>query len=227
MYCQTIIKLQKNMYGKIDIYFIAAILVLSCSLFFVSLLDKPKIIELTRPFDEIPMIIGEWNGYASSLDEGTLKNAGVDHYIMRTYSKYSHETIVTYVGFYTYQEVGHTIHSPRHCYSGSGWEPISISRKIIQIDNAAGEKIEVNKMLVQNVKDVQVVYYWFQSRGRNITSEYWVKFYLIWDTIFRRRNDGSLVRISTAITSSEEEAEKRLQGFINKFYPHLMKSLPE
>jgi len=215
-----------NFIKKIGETYFAGVTLLVCTSFLLTFLDKPIKVDLVRPLDEIPMIIEDWNGSSSFFDDGTLKNAGMDHYIMRTYVQKDQEPVSVYIGFYSFQEVGHTIHSPWRCYSGSGWEPVSLNRKRIPLQGPHGQTIEVNKMIAQNGRDTQVIYYWFQSRGRNITSEYWDKLYLIWDTVLRRRNDGSLIRFSTGITTCENEAENRLRIFIGKFYPHIMSCLP-
>lgn len=212
---------------NIDFHYLAAVLLLSCALVYFSFIGQPKKIYLLRLLDEIPLSMGIWEGDASTLDRNTLKNAGVDQYIMRTYYAQNQEPISVYVGFYSYQEIGHTIHSPLHCYPGSGWNPVSDGEKIISADRVPAGKLAVNKLLIEKGKDKQVVYYWYQSRGRIITNEYWEKFYLILDTMMLGRNDGSLVRISTLITVSEQEAETHLQSFINHFYPHLALCLPQ
>src|SRR5438034_8174067 len=48
-----------------------------------------------------------------------------------------------------------------------------------------------------------LVYYWFQQRGRDMTNEYLVKWYLFWDSLTRSRSDGAMVdRKSTRLNSS-------------------------
>ena len=41
----------------------------------------------------------------------------------------------------------------------------------------------------------QLVYYWLQQRGRVLTNEYLVKWFLFRDALTRNRSDGSLVRV--------------------------------
>jgi Protein of unknown function (DUF3485) len=41
----------------------------------------------------------------------------------------------------------------------------------------------------------QLVLYWFQAHGRTVASEYWAKYYLVYDSIRMNRSDGALVRM--------------------------------
>ncbi len=62
-----------------------------------------------------------------------------------------------------------------------------------------GTPLKVNRVVIQQGSTRQLVYYWFQQRGRDITNEYLVKWYLFWDSLTRRRTDGALVRVITPI----------------------------
>ena len=75
----------------------------------------------------------------------------------------------------------------------------------------------------------QLVYYWFEGRGRNITNEYLAKWYIFWDSLTRSRTDGALVRLVTYVPDGADinEADRRLFNFINEFYPLLSDYVPE
>jgi hypothetical protein len=74
----------------------------------------------------------------------------------------------------------------------------------------------------------QLVYYWFEQRGRKIENEWWSKWYLISDAIVRNRTDGALVRLTTPVypTESEADADRRLQAFTRDLMPALTGYLP-
>jgi EpsI family protein len=73
-----------------------------------------------------------------------------------------------------------------------------------------------------------LVYYWFKQRGRDIANEYWMKWYLLTDSLTRNRTDGSLVRLTTQILSHEKEtdAENRLNEFLLTVNPMLDEFVP-
>ncbi len=74
----------------------------------------------------------------------------------------------------------------------------------------------------------QLVYYWFQQRGRVITNEYLVKWYLLVDSIFKNRTDGALVRVTTFVPPGQtwEDGDARLQAFLRDLGPGLASYVP-
>ena len=83
-------------------------------------------------------------------------------------------------------------------------------------------------MVMQKGNEKQLVFYWFQQRGRIIVNEYLMKFYLFWDALTKHRTDGALVRLSTPIYKNEDiqEAQKRLVDFTERIAPILDEFIP-
>jgi len=48
---------------------------------------------------------------------------------------------------------------------------------------------------MQKVEDKQIAHYWFQGHGRVVANEYVYNGLMIWDSITRKRSDGTLVQI--------------------------------
>jgi EpsI family protein len=73
------------------------------------------------------------------------------------------------------------------------------------------------------------VLYWFEQRGRVLTNEYLVKFYLLWDALMKNRTDGALVRLMTTVVPGEGEAgaEARLVAFARTTRPLLTAYIPQ
>ena len=61
----------------------------------------------------------------------------------------------------------------------------------------------------------QLMLYWFQAHGRTVASEYWAKYYLVYDSIRMNRSDGALVRMMTPMLDGEspEDAQQQLRPF--------------
>jgi EpsI family protein len=89
--------------------------------------------------------------------------------------------------------------------------------------------LRVNRVLIQQGDDRQLVYYWFQERSRDITSEYAVKWYLLVDALLRNRTDGALVRLVTAAPAGSDlaAADARLARFAATLRPVLGPYLPD
>ena len=112
------------------------------------------------------------------------------------------------MGYYGSQKTGDTIHSPKNCLPGAGWDPVRSG--FATISAAGGRQIVVNEYVIQQDEDKQLVFYWYQGRGRVIASEYAGKFWMVGDAISRNRTDGALVRLNTPINDNEASARARL-----------------
>ena len=130
-----------------------------------------------------------------------------------------------YVAYYASQRKGESPHSPIVCIPGGGWAITSLEQ--INYDNA-GEERPLNRVIIQKGEVKELVYYWFDERGRKIANEYWAKFYLLADAIVKNRTDGALVRLTTQVSpgESERDADQRLQAFMQDAVPRLSEFLP-
>ena len=109
-----------------------------------------------------------------------------------------------YIGFYESQTSGKTIHSPKNCLPGTGWE--AVSSTTADVDVGDGLPVTVNRYVLKNGDAQALVLYWYQGRGRVAHNEYLVKWDLLRDAAVKRRTDEALVRIVVPIVSSEDAA---------------------
>jgi EpsI family protein len=118
--------------------------------------------------------------------------------------------VTLYVPYYATQRDRRVVHSPAACLPGNGWR-IAESRTV----TIPGTTIAANRLLISNGDERALVYYWFDQRGRNLTSEWLVKWYLFQDAVVRRRSDGAMVRVMASLQPGEsiEAVDARLQSF--------------
>jgi EpsI family protein len=112
---------------------------------------------------------------------------------------------------------------------GDGWRIGAFEqRRIGQYVTSRGDPLMVNRAVISKGNSRQLVYYWFQQRGRIITNEYLVKWFLFWDALTQQRTDGALVRLVVVLPegSDEKEADKKLAAFLEKAFPRLEKYIP-
>lgn len=177
-----------------------------------------------HPLRELPLLLGHWHGDELPLEQRVVAAAGVDDHLNRVYDDGTAGPIILYVGYYKSQRTGDTIHSPKNCLPGSGWEPAKSGR--ISVPMPDGSRILVNEYLVEKGLDRQLVLYWYQARGRVIASEYWGKVWMVVDALRRNRTDGALVRISTPVRDGNEKAQARATEFVQLLYPRLSEFIP-
>ena len=180
-----------------------------------------------KPFNTFPMKIGSWEGVPQTMEEKIAKALDLSDYILVDYHNSDGNVINFYVAYYEKQKKGEAIHSPASCLPGVGWK--AYFKKILVIPTQHfGGKLPVVEMVMQKGNEKQLVFYWFQQRGRVITNEYLMKFYLFWDALTKHRTDGALVRLITPVYKKEsvKDAEKRLVDFTQKVIPILTEFIP-
>ena len=133
------------------------------------------------------------------------------------------------MAYYASQRAGDSAHSPRSCIPGGGWLIKQMSPYTVEGVSVNNVPLHVNRLVIQKGDIRELVYYWFQQRGRVITNEYAVKWYLMVDAIKRRRTDGALVRLTTIMRPDENlsEGDKRLTSFAALAVPQLHSYIPD
>jgi exosortase D (VPLPA-CTERM-specific) len=206
---------------------LASCLVLLCvgGLAVLAVSGRSEWVPARNRFVEFPTQIASWRGAPSILDPSTIKALGIDDYILSDYSRSNGDTVNFYVAYYASQRSGSSPHSPTVCIPGGGWE----ITKLQDVSYVAGRTtLPLNRVVINKGSDRELVYYWFDERGRTIANEYWAKFYLLVDAIEKNRTDGALVRVTTPIKTGEtdEDGDRRLQSFMNTALPRLRPFLP-
>jgi exosortase D (VPLPA-CTERM-specific) len=180
-------------------------------------------------FNEFPMTLGAWSGHRDSL-EGIYQDAlKLDDYLLANYAQDTGGPINLYIAYYNSQRKGEAVHSPRSCLPGGGWQLRDFEQRTLGKVSIDGRPLRVNRTLIELGNQRQLVYYWFQQRGRVITNEFVVKWYLFWDALTRHRTDGALVRLIIALppTSNEAEADLRLADLASRIAPTLTRYVPD
>ncbi len=178
-----------------------------------------------QPLRDLPYTVGAWSGEERPLSERIVQAVSVSDYTNRVYFANGKVPVQLYVGYYGSQKTGDTIHSPKNCLPGSGWDPIHSGFASISV--AGGRQIVVNEYVIQKDENRQLVFYWYQGRGRVNASEYAGKFWMVADAISRNRTDGALVRLVTPIIDNEASAQTRLVGFTQGLFPQLDAIIPK
>ncbi|MDP8567767.1 VPLPA-CTERM-specific exosortase XrtD [Methylophilus aquaticus] len=192
----------------------------------LALSDRVEIQPPHKPLDTFPLSVNGWVGEQGSLGKNELSILGLQDYLLADYFRPEENKVVNYyLAYYASQRKGVSPHSPQVCMPGGGWVIASLER--IPMIDSKGKKFTVNKVLIKKGQDKQVVYYWYQQRGRKIASEYLMKFYLFKDAIFMNRTDGALVRLVTNANDDVAAADKRLSDFIKVSLPLLNDYIPE
>ncbi len=190
--------------------------------------ERPEIVPHHPPFAAFPAALDGWRGHQRSLEPDVLQELKLSDYLLADYTRDGGKTSVNfYMAYYDRQRIGSMTHSPSHCIPGGGWQVVSKTMKPVAL--AGGMTIAVSRLLIRKGSVSQIVYFWFDERGRIIGDTDYAKWYLLVDSITMQRTDGALVRLVTQLSPSETEAdaEKRLDGFLSAAYPVIRNFIPQ
>ncbi len=207
---------------------VATVLLVAAAALALALPQRTEIVPERQAFLDFPMVIGNWTGARETLEPIYVQALKFDDYVLATFRGPGPRPVNVYVAWYDSQQSGRSVHSPSTCLPGGGWQMTSFTQVDVPGVTVAGEPLRVNRTVIALGEARQLVYYWFQQRGRVITNEYLVKWYLFWDSLTRRRSDGSLVRLVVPMPegTTEEQADRQLAEFAAQLEPVLQDYIP-
>ena len=180
-------------------------------------------------FASYPMEIGPWAGRSESMEGVYLDALKLDDYLLADYESPGGLPVNVYMAYYDSQRKGEAVHSPRSCLPGGGWQLKEFDQRNLDGIRIAGEPLRVNRTVIALGDKRELVYYWFQQRGRVMTNEIVVKWYLFWDALTRHRTDGALVRLIVALPPGADpaSADHRLTDLTARIAPTLPRYVPD
>jgi EpsI family protein len=189
---------------------------------------------IRQPLAELPFTLGAWRGMPNKeFSQDVLALLRVDDYITRSYRGPGGAELGLYVGYHATQRQGASIHSPLNCLPGAGWTPALLERPEVVVPSGDGtaRSVRVNRVVIEKGLERQLVYYWYQSQGRVVASEYWGKFYSVVDAVRHNRTDGALVRVMLVVPGPSSDAlaesDRKALDFVSTLFPLLSNYLPE
>jgi EpsI family protein len=166
-------------------------------------------------FAMFPDAAGDWNCLErEEMEQRTIANLGVTDYLICTFTSPRFEIPVSvYLGYHQSQVstdggggAETRIHPPAHCLPGSGWNIIDSDRENISFSGLPQQPADARRTVIAKGDARQLVFYWYQERGRVIADD-WMKIgYLFWDRARVQRTDGALVRFTAPIIRGNDEA---------------------
>ena len=180
-------------------------------------------------FASFPLELAGARGYPGRLEADVQQLLKHDDYLLVNYFDAQGHAINLYASYYAAQSDGNGVHSPRACIPGDGWEIQAFGPHTVSSVRIDSSSLIVNRAVIQKGENRALVYYWFQQRGRFVTGEYQVKLYLLWDSLFKGRTDGAMVRLVAPLDRGEpiETAERRLDAFAQSAMTPLRRFIPE
>ncbi len=178
-------------------------------------------------FAEFPLQFASWAGRRAPLEQEYQDQLKLDDYLLANFESVNTRLPVNvWIAYYDSQRNGAATHSPRSCLPGGGWDFNAFGQRNVPL---VGGSIHVNRAVIAHGSERQMMYYWFQQRGRIVTNEYLVKWYMFEDALQRNRTDGALVRLIAPIPlgATEEETDSVLSKFTADLAANLQRYVPD
>jgi exosortase D (VPLPA-CTERM-specific) len=185
-----------------------------------------------EPFAVFPQVLSNWTGSPGFLQPEIEAVLAADDYFASTFQAAGERAPVDFfVAYYHKQTEGAGIHSPEVCIPSAGWEMGEITPTEVALDPSTGwAPFKLNRAIIERETGTnrQLVYYWFEQSGEQLTNDFHAKMVSIWQALTIGRTDGALVRFMTPIAPNETEADAdaRLQRFMTEAMPVLPRFVP-
>lgn len=191
--------------------------------------SRTEAVPMRPSFTSFPDQLGPWHARREPLEPIYLDALKLSDYYLGNFTRPDEPWVNLYVAWYDSQRAGQSVHSPRSCLPGGGWVITELTQVALPNVNGPAGDVVVNRALIALGNERQLVYYWFQQRGRVITNEYLVKWYLLWDALARQRTDGALVRLTTPLKPGEDprRGDARLTSLAGQAVPRLSAYIPD
>jgi len=178
-------------------------------------------------FAELPSEFPEMRADIRPMDPTVAEVLGADDTIVVNLTSPDGDLYNLYLAYLDAQRDGRSWHSPRQCIPGGGWQ--IADHQVRSATMPSGRVVNYNRLLIANRNHLQLVYYWYDQRGRSLANEFVMKFWLIVDAVTRKRSDGAMVRLIVpiedggSIDAADQELVQmmqRMDGFLPKYVPN-------
>ena len=201
--------------SKISLHLLATLLLLAATLAFSKATANRKSGHLAQPLDTISRnILGLKASDNAALSDGTLEQLKPTSYVSRTYTGASGQ-VDLFIAFYAQQRAGESMHSPKHCLPGAGWEIWDYGSADIPANRRS---YHINRYSISREGQRMLVLYWYQSKERIIASEYVGKILLARDALLQNATAGSIVRI---LVPDRPGAQETARTFASEVIPQM------
>ena len=177
-------------------------------------------------FSPIPIEGGGYFGVERRFSDLSYEILQADTTTLRRYSDQNGNLLWLFIAYFSSQKYGSQIHSPKHCLPGGGWRIDRIEPYRMQL--ADGHSLMVNRLLISERAQSQVMFYWFRTRSGTLRNEFGLKFDLMKNSLLLRPTDAAIVRLTLSIAPGEniEATTARATRFLDYYLDAINRALP-
>lgn len=192
----------------------------------MAVLLRTMVVEPDREaqLENIPIQVGEWRGQDLEISESTAASLQATHALLRAYQRPDGTYLTLFIAYFRDQKYGSQIHSPRHCLPGGGWVVADLHRIPFRFGD---REVTANSMKITKRQYVDQMFYWFQTRSGELSSEYSLKFDLVRNSLLLRPTDAAMIRLTiNRGNRSVEECQQLVEDFVGQIATQIEAALP-
>jgi EpsI family protein len=176
-------------------------------------------------FGSIPYSANGYFGQERRFSDASYEVLKADTTTLRLYRASDGTPFWLFVAYFSSQQYGSQIHSPKHCLPGGGWR--IEKQEPYHLHLPGGVSKEVNRVVIAEREKKQLMFYWFETRGGAISDEFGLKWGLMKNSLLLRPTDAAFIRLSVPLEQSTiEQTTARAVDFLSTFQIHLDVALP-
>ena len=168
--------------------------------------------------NNVPLSIDGWQAEDFEVLEETEDILETSAIILRTYHKGPRKLFFSVV-YYRRSRVA--MHLPESCSVGQG--EFIASRKVIR--PAGLEPMSAHQIVLGRDEGGEVIVYYFETEGLRTASYRSLRWNMVLRKLARKTSGAALVRFSTPIVSTEEEATSLIEEFMREAAPRITEVL--
>jgi len=177
-------------------------------------------------FAVIPYQEAGYSGVEERFAEESYEVLKADTTTLRKYRDSLDNPYWLFIAYFSSQKYGSQIHSPKHCLPGGGWKIIHLEPYQLSLRNQ--NPITINRLLIAEQDQKQLMLYWFETRGGKIRNEFALKWDLVVNSLLLRPTDAAIIRLTVPMSPDEDFDLATARGveFFNNFQPAIDEALP-
>ena len=185
-------------------------------------------VPLAAPLDTLPASFGGWVGSNDVPSSVLPVDPQASAHLLRTYRN-GDRTLWISVSYYSLQSESHRLSTLELLDPNHGWSIVSARTIMIPVREPDARSIPANLVLVRGRGQALAMLYWYQVQGHSIASDHWYRVVLVYNRLIHHRGDGASIRVAAAAPDAigAEATVEQAMGFIQAFYPEILRSLPQ
>jgi EpsI family protein len=183
-------------------------------------------VPLPRPLGTLPYSLSGWVPVGDADAALLPGDPHPDASFTRAYRR-DGTTLYVSVTYYARQQDTRRLLAASALEPRGGWiDPVKSMMDLAVTDGPMPDPIHAATLLLRRGEQRYALIYWYQLGSRTFSGDLRYRASLLANTLFRRRSEGTLVKIAAVVPAGAADPFAGQRAFVRDFYPELLRSVP-